>query len=321
MGNIMTDPNASPNTFFVFSQYKEVTTGGVSGNVMQTRVNGSSQSQTSAMPARNTTLTWAFAAGACGYETWDGISGSSFAAANVPAFVNAGKKYIVSTGGAGQKFTCSSDADFATFIRRYYSANLVGIDFDIEYTQTASEISSLVQRAVNAQSSYPGLRFSFTIATLGGNRANSLNSQGAAVVQAVKASGLRNYTINLMAMDYGSNSAGNCTLKSNGLCDMGISANQAAINLHNYYGIPYANIELTPLIGENDIIDEIFTIADANTMANFVKQNGLAGVHFWAFDRDVDCPFNPAGSPATCNGVGNAGRLGYTNTFLNALGL
>ncbi|CAN5299549.1 hypothetical protein BH11PSE11_BH11PSE11_10940 [soil metagenome] len=172
-----------------------------------------------------------------------------------------------------------------------------------------------------AQSKYPNLRFSFTLATLGGNRANSLNSLGATVMQSIKNRGLQNILINLMVMDYGSNSAGNCTLKSNGLCDMGASAVQAAINLHNYYGVPYRLIELTPLIGENDIVDEIFSIADANTVSNFVRQNGLAGVHFWAFDRDVDCPFNPAGSPATCNGVGNAGRLGYTNTFLNGLGL
>jgi len=75
------------------------------------------------------------------------------------------------------------------------------------------------------------------------------------------------------------------------------------------------------MIGENDSTDEIFTITDAKNMSAFVKSNGLAGVHFWSFDADRDCAFNSSGPSGTCNGVGNAGTLGYTNTFISSLGL
>ena len=47
-------------------------------------------------------------------------------------------------------------------------------------------INNLVQRSMAAQSKYPNLRFSFTIATLGGNAANSLGSAGANVMTAIK---------------------------------------------------------------------------------------------------------------------------------------
>jgi hypothetical protein len=98
---------------------------------------------------------------------------------------------------------------------------------------------------------------------------------------------------------------------------MGQSAIAAAQNLHSYYGIPYANIELTPMIGGNDTQGETFTLADVTTMSNWVLQNGLVGVHFWSFDRDNDCA---AGSSSpTCNSYGQAGTLGFTNAFISAL--
>jgi hypothetical protein len=95
---------------------------------------------------------------------------------------------------------------------------------------------------------------------------------------------------------------------------MGLSANQAALNLHSYYGVPYGQIELTPMIGGNDTSDETFTIADVTTVSAFAKQNGLSGLHFWSFDRDTDCA--PGYASPTCNTYGQAGTLGFTTRFL-----
>ncbi len=97
------------------------------------------------MPSNNGVLTWAFATGECGQENWAGMTPSNIAA-NVAAFKAAGKKYILSTGGAAGIFTCGSDDGFASFISRYNSPNLVGIDFDIEGGQTPQQIADLVQR-------------------------------------------------------------------------------------------------------------------------------------------------------------------------------
>ena len=306
---------------FSFSPYKEVSSGGWDNSgLMYTSATGTYQTQVSAMPAENSTLTWAFASGTCGSEAWDGIDGASFAAANVPAFVNAGKYYILSTGGYGQQFKCTSDAGFMTFIKRYYSSGMLGVDFDIEGGSTPdwtqSDVDNLVQRIVNAQQSYPNLRFSFTLGTTGGT-AVGLDNYGQMVLQSISTYGMKNYLINLMVMDYGPNATPDICVVSNGLCEMGASAVQAAISLHTAYGIPYNQIELTPMIGQNDSVPDIFQMSDIATVSNFVTANGLAGLHFWSFDRDIDCPYDPNGPSATCNGVNNAGNLGFTNGFID----
>ncbi|HEX4462052.1 MAG TPA: glycosyl hydrolase, partial [Polyangia bacterium] len=103
---------------------------------------------------------------------------------------------------------------------------------------------------------------------------------------------------------------------ANSLCQMGQSALQAAYNLHDHFGVPYSNIELTPMIGGNDAQDEKFTLDDVDTVSQFAIAQGLAGVHHWSYDRDDDCTAGYA-SP-TCNSIGNAGTYGYLKRFLAA---
>lgn len=313
-------PTPPPPSGLVFGPYKDVTVNlDWNTNVISTVVGGPRQAVVSALPARAKTVTWAFATGECGSENWGGVQGQALASANVQAFVNAGRNYILSTGGAAGSFSCGSDAGFTTFINRYLSSNLVGVDFDIEAGQSVDTINNLVQRVRAAQAKYPRLRFSFTLATLGGNAPQSLGSIGVTVMQAIKNAGLQGAIINLMVMDYGSATPTNCTLNASGKCDMGRSAIQAAINLHNTYGVPYSQIELTPMIGGNDTQDETFTLGDVATVSTFAKQNGLAGIHYWSLDRDTDCA--PGFASPTCNSYGQAGAWGFTNAFLSNLGL
>jgi hypothetical protein len=303
-----------------FSPYKDVTISlNWNTNVISTAVTGTLSPVLNVMPSHVPMVTWAFATGQCGSETWGGVAPSALVAANVQNWVNAGKKYIISTGGAAGSFTCASDASFETFVNRYASASLAGIDFDIEAGQSQVDIDNLVQRVKTSQSKHPNLRWSFTLATLGGNSPQSLGSAGQMVMASIKSHGLTNYLINLMTMDYGSAIAGNCTLNASGRCDMGKSAVQAAINLHNYYGTPYSQIEITPMIGGNDTQDETFSLADVATVSSFVSANKVSGVHFWSLDRDKDCA--PGYASPTCNSYGVAGTWGFTNAFVSKLGL
>jgi len=312
-------PTPAP-TGFAFGPYKDVTVNlNWNTNVLSTKVSGSLQPLLSVMPSKLNTVTWAFATGECGSENWGGVQGAAMASANVQNFVNAGKTYILSTGGAAGSFSCGSDAGFETFIGRYNSANLRGVDFDIEAGQSQDVINNLIQRVKVAQTKHAGLRFSFTLATLGGNSAQSLGTIGVNTMNAIKAAGLTNYYVNLMVMDYGSAGASVCTLNGSGKCDMGQSAIQAAISLHNDWGVPYNRIELTPMIGGNDATDEIFSLADADKMTAWAKTNGLAGIHYWSLDRDTDCA--PGYASPTCNSYGQAGNWGFANRFIGDLGL
>ena len=257
------------------------------------------------------TVTWAFATGDCSSETWVGAPVSSFIQANVNAAVANNIGYIVSTGGAGGPFTCGSTANMIAFAKRYMSSNLVGFDFDIEGNQiTAAQLSSLISSISGLQQAYPNIRISFTLATLASTDGqhvavvNSGPTGGVAVMTAIQSSGLSNYYINLMTMDYGSASTSICYLNSSGKCDMGNSAIQAAKNfIVQYPNIPLSHVEVTPLIGINDIPDEIFSLADAANVDAYVRANGLGGLHYWSFDRDVACSTSIT---TTCDGLAPA---------------
>jgi len=98
--------------------------------------------------------------------------------------------------------------------------------------------------------------------------------------------------------------------------DMGQSAIQAAQNLQANWAVPFSNIELTPMIGGNDVQSNVFSLDDADAVASFAIENALAGVHCWSYDRDIDCPPGPA-SP-TCNSLDGAGPYGLLQRFHSA---
>ena len=310
---VTTGPN------FIFSAYKDLS---VNANwntsVISTKVTGTLTPLLDAMgnlPAAS----WSFASGECGSETWGGITADQIAT-NVPLWVAAKKNYILSTGGASGSFTCGTDAGFVAFLDRYYSDYLVGVDFDIEAGQTKEVLDALVARAKAAKAlpKYSRLRFSFTIATLGGSATQSLGEAGVATLKAISDGGLTDYVINLMVMNYGSPTATNCVLTPAGACDMGLSATQAAANLNAAYAVPFEKIALTPMIGGNNTVGETFTPDDVGVVLAYAADKKLAGVHYWSFDRDMDCS-ETAASP-TCNNYGKAGTLGFLAKFLSGLG-
>jgi chitinase len=323
----------------VFGPYKDTSINmNWNTNVISTKVSGAMATFASDLGASGgKTVTLAFATGECGAENWGGVPGADLAAANVPLFTQAGIRYVVSTGGAAGSFTCGSDAGMSTFIDRWASASLVGVDFDIEAGQTPAVIGDLVARIKAAHAKYPHLRFSLTLATLapsadGATTAASLgaaapdgfNVYGDETMAAVKATlGFTgapvrwpaSVTVNLMTMDYGTASAGICVV-SDGACQMAQSAIQAAYNLRDKWGVPLTSVELTPMIGGNDATTETFTPADADAVARFATGAGLAGVHYWSYDRDVDCA--PGYASPTCNSIGGVGAHGYLKRFMAA---
>jgi len=330
---------AATTSPFILSAYKDI---GINfdwnGNVVSTAVSGTTTPLVTDLTAHAAkAITLAFATGECGSENWAGVSGVGMASTNFPLLNAAGIDYIVSTGGAAGTFTCASDSGFQTFVQRWMSPHLRGIDFDIEAGQTPAIIDALIRRVQAAHATYPALRFSLTLATLANNNgastaqslgpsiADSFNTLGAQTLQTVQTilgvssstpSSWPSYlTVNLMTMDYGAASTGVCVVAS-GACQMGQSAIQAAYNLRDRWGVPLSAIELTPMIGGNDDSSEHFTLADADTISAFAAAHGLAGLHYWSYDRDLDCAPGPASS--TCNSLGGAGSYGFLARFIAA---
>ena len=313
----------APRQGFVYSPYKYLPVAfDPASHAMSSAVLGNTSPVIGAggsmLPPGVVALTWAFATGECGSESWEGIDAQRVADANVAAFGRAGVDYIISTGGAAGIFTCATDAGMERFIARYDSPRLIGIDFDIEAGQTAEGMGALVQRVRSAQFHHPRLRFSFTLATLAASDGSlgSLNALGEQVLQAIRGAGLGDYYVNLMVMDYGAAIPGNCVVIA-GVCDMGKSAIQAAENVHVRYGIPMHRIELTPMIGVNDVTANVFTLDDALLTARFVRDRRLGGLHFWSLDRDTRCAPGEAapGASPVCNTHDSLPSLAYTRAF------
>src|SRR5262245_30256048 len=144
-------PTNPPPSGFKFSPYKDITISmNWNTNVISSAVTGTLQPVLNVMPSHLPGLVWGFATGECGTENWAGLPGPAVAAANVQNWVSMGKYYTISTGGAAGAFRCSSDAGFDTFIRRYNSSRMLGVDFDIEAGQSQADIQNLIQRVIVA---------------------------------------------------------------------------------------------------------------------------------------------------------------------------
>lgn len=319
-------PARAAQTALVFSPYKDVTINiDPRSHVMQTAVTGrltpmvGPGSVVAADAPGLKAITLAFATGTCGDETWGHVPGQAFADANVPKLAAARMGYILSTGGAEGTFHCASARGMRAFIRRYLSPQLVGIDFDIEHGQTWADVDALVAQVAAAEKEFPRLRFSFTLATWAASDGShkGLNALSTMVVDAVRYHRLRHYSIDLMVMDYGHVGPDVCVVAGDH-CDMGKSAIQAVENLVHTYGIPRGHIGLTPMIGANDNPHQVFTLDDVDVLAGYAVRNGLAGVHFWALDRDAPC--DSPHPENTCNSVPTTIPLAYTRRFLHGLG-
>jgi chitinase len=315
----------------IFSAYKDTSINmDWNTNVISTLVPGTRTPLVDDMTASGAQrITIAFATGECGNESWGGVPGAAMATANVDMLTGRNVDYILATGGAAGSFTCGPDAGMMTFLARWASPHLIGVDYDIEAGQSDAQIGQLVGRIAAAHAMYPRLRFSLTLATLANNNGSptaeslgpsapdSFNVKGDQTMAAMKTTFGTSWpsyvTVNLMTMDYGSPSPGVCVVSA-GICDMGQSAIQAAYNLHDHWGVPWENIELTPMIGGNDVQSEQFTLQDADEMTAFAIANKLAGVHYWSYDRDVDCP--PGAASPTCNSLGGVGAHGFLARFI-----
>lgn len=339
-GNISPMPNSILFSVFqttrIIGTYKDVgtsmdwyNTNPILTLVMSTFVNSGNSDDlvpmVTVIPPGLQEVRWAFATGDCSNENWAGIQAESFAVPNVNSFSTANVPYTLSTGGAAGSFTCSAGEDMKSFLDRYNSNSLIGIDFDIEGGRLEStQINSLVNSIAyvkNNYASYANLKVSFTLATLAAGNGLTIQTalDGNNVMNAIAQSGLQDYYINLMVMDYtGSGEANDSVCVTvNNLCEMGQSAIRAATNFAESYSIPLNRVQITPLLGVNDTPDEIFTIADAAMIADFASSAGLGGIYYWSFDRDIGCSPYSDNLTTTCNGIESATSFQFESTFYN----
>jgi Glycosyl hydrolases family 18/Carbohydrate binding domain len=175
----------------------------------------------------------------------------------------------------------SLEAQYQSIIDYYHVSH---IDFDIEGAAVADSASiDLRNKALAAlQAANPGLTISYTLPVL----PTGLVSSGISLLQNAIANGVNVNIVNIMTMDYGSSFSTN----------MGQDAVDAGNSLYSQLQSLYPNksssqlwamIGLTPMTGANDVGGETFTLADAQTVLNFARQNNIGELAMWSVNRDT----------------------------------
>jgi hypothetical protein len=128
-----------------------------------------------------------------------------------------------------------------------------------------------------------------------------------------KRGGVAISAVNIMAMDYGPAYSG----------DMGAYAIQAATatqaQIKGVLGLSDADawktVAVTPMIGVNDVVSEIFTVEDATQLAAFAGSKGLGWLSMWSGTRDQQCPGGAKNhADATCSSILQS-PLAFTKAF------
>ncbi|MCX4738982.1 glycoside hydrolase family 18 protein [Streptomyces antibioticus] len=237
---------------------------------------------------------------------WGGVTdlASDGVASQIGALRAKGGDVRVSFGGAaGSELatTCSSvDALTAAYTKVVDAYGLTKVDFDVEggALPNAAANTRRAQAIARLQRSHPGLDVSYTLPVM----PEGLTQDGVSLLADAKANGVGIATVNIMAMDYGPAYSG----------DMGTYAEQAATatqaQVKSVLGLSesaaWKTVAVTPMIGVNDVVTEIFTVEDATQLVAFAKAKGLGWLSMWSVTRDKQCPGGTKNqADATCSSI------------------
>lgn len=211
-----------------------------------------------------------------------------------------GGTVAVSFGGAANSelaIGCTDPAAltaaYAAVVERY---DLTQIDLDIEGKPSmTAEVNQRRAQAIAAlvaqrQAAGRPLDVWLTLPVI----STGLTADGQAVVASMLAGGVRPAGVNAMTMDYGEPFPEGRTMSEQG--ELALTALQqqlrtawSAAGLDVSDAQAWNLIGATPMIGQNDIPREVFTLDDATRLLAFAQQQKLARLSMWSANRDKSC--------------------------------
>jgi GH18 family chitinase len=233
--------------------------------------------------------------------------------ASIDAFQAAGGDVMISLGGAAgtslaqAAVTAGRSADdlaaaYLSVVERY---SLSRLDFDIEGAAVAEPRSiALRSEAIRLlQQQRPDLEVWYTLPVL----PTGLTADGLNVVRSALEAGVKLDGVNVMAMDYGESAAPTSGPNAR---TMGAYAIAAAENTHAQLsrlfaeydqGFNWRMVGVTPMIGVNDVLTEVFTVDDAQALEDFAREKSLGMLSMWSVARDK--PGSLGQATATASGL------------------
>jgi len=219
-----------------------------------------------------------------------------------------GGDIIVSFGGASGSELATVVTDTDTLQARYQSVidsyNATWIDFDIEGA-AVSDTGSVDRRNLaiaRLEAANPGLRVSYTLPV----EPDGLTADGLSLLKSAIKNGVRVDVVNIMTMDFGSYYAPSPSGK---MGDYSIEAAESLkTQLHGLYPEKsasqiYRMIGITPMIGQNDVQAEVFTLADAQKVAAYAQEQGIGLLSMWSLARDNGSGAGASWASATSSGL------------------
>ena len=229
---------------------------------------------------------------------------------DVKAFIAAGGHVKASFGGADGTYVenaCSDATSLATAIEGFVDATgITDLDFDVEQGPAETDaINTMRGQALKMVQDSKHIQVAFTLPA-NPSPNGGLAAEGISVVKNALSAGVTIYHVNFMTMDYGDSFGGSPlapvvtgTLTDGHTQIMGLVSGVSSADAWKMVGV-------IPMIGKNDD-SEIFSLADATTLAQFAETNHVGLVSFWSIDRDqTGTDYNMASTVETTDFAFNA---------------
>lgn len=177
-----------------------------------------------------------------------------------------------------------------------YNANTLDLDLegrgltDLESIERRARVLNDIQKELRADGKDISIWLTLPVI------ADGLTLDGTNAVEVVLKQGLDIAGVNIMTMNFG---------ESRRNLNMFEASQRAAIETHRQLGIIYKQqnirlsnrtlwqkIGLTPMIGQNDVSKDNFSLENAKALNTFVKEQGILRVSMWSANRDIQCGDN-----------------------------
>lgn len=214
-----------------------------------------------------------------------------------------GGKIAVSFGGALNDELALNCQDLDGLVQGYqavidrYGLNTIDLDLEnegltnIQAAKRRAQAIAKLQAKRRSQGKSLAVWLTLPVAPQG------LTQEGIDVIALMLDNGVDLAGVNVMTMNYGaSRLPGQSMLKAseNALSQthrqLGVLYQQAGLNLTGT--TIWRKLGATPMIGQNDLVGEVFTPDDAQGLNTFANDHGIGRLSMWSANRDVPCGDN-----------------------------
>lgn len=208
------------------------------------------------------------------------------------------------------------EASYRSVVERY---ELTSIDLDIEGADLAdsaaqvrrSQAIAVLQQDLAEHDRRLAVWLTLPVGVDG------LTAEGQQAVRTMLAAGVELTGVNGMAMDFNSGDA--ASNMSAAVTSAATALRDQVRGLYSEAGTrldstqSWGRVGVTPMIGQNDVPGEVFTLQDAADLNAFARENGVGLLSMWSLNRDGTCarplPTVTTVVQTSCSGIDQQGVL------------